>query len=1531
MAHSVLKVGAATRELRICAVRARTTARNSAMAADRALAANRPNTALESSLNPPLINAAPNDAADRATRTAQAERRRATIAANRAQSKAAEAQHQLESALITASALHQKVTNINSLIATPTSSASKERRKPLPNRAEISKRLPEPPNPSSVAFDDTAQREEDGDADSPKVPCLTPPNTANSRRPRMLRPKLFKFPLSYPKKLSEEPPPPPYLSYNLEASYSIDGSSVSDASNTADPSRASAHRNERQKRGACAFIKYTPLRASVYAAKIDNASNNAAEFQALEAVLRDAIKSEHQTILITTDSQLTFDLLIGAENHITHQHLKEIATRIKTLMKSVGTIYASKVFSHRNDTCIGNQIADALCTWAIATPKADPLVMILSSHSLCTRMTALNRSNPQCPKLDHPGRECCALCLKKNDHNHSKCPFQLLIRPSANSTSCLACLAADHTAERCPLYHNINSRPSLAKSTRPPQVDPNPSLINIVDIDFRNFDFPARQTREQFLDYYETIFSTLFFKRDAQHIAAAQDALRVWGQNYRMEGPSIRRNRRHLNPGEADNRNPDPVDPHDLLAKRAIKAASLGIDARVSDISKALRSTPAIPLTDDVKDSLRDLYPPAQSEETFEPKPLKDFQISRHAVAKAIRSRSRMSHPGTLGLNYAILQNYMNWTYGRETRDAPDPRWTVFCELIALIMSGNAQHLSPMLHEVFGFFFDKNYEKPGEPISIRNIGVEETLFRIPAALVFEQVLQDAIDRNFLTQFDLGAGKKAGAEIFAKIAAMASVNGAIIAVMDVKKAFNNLRRKDIKEAVADFNNPLLTAFVHFMFERDPVVTFTDRMQQTSLACILTEGILQGNPLSVFIFALTVAFILRPLRAKFQQHSIITTFVDDMKLISNPSQAQRYPQMLQEFFQTFRDHGLDFDLADSAKTSVFSLKPLPQNVQRALANMKVRCQTDGIAPCKCPFGTDQFMEKAMSKQMTKLKGRFDAFDVLFDALLRYDANRKKPTRRTHEHYLNLVRLSFLSMPMYTLRTVNPIFRELYTKTATSWANSLISRVFPATCSLPSHSPPQSDQSPSAVLSFAEMMAISERWMQLPLSGGGLSLRLPTSISLIAYLASCIDCEGSMLVAAKALGFRFKLEDFPGYKDALTATLRSVPTITNFTITEARQSVGQVPITSQQVLTAAFNDHERHSIAAELTPYPMYLYAFMARNDPRQDHCSWPFNPKIRAFNSIGALDDPVFSRGIQIAVLRPIFDSARRCLNCKHQLDPAGLHLLNCQRTHYSLMHDTVKRSLAQCLRGLFNSKVADLRVHVEALVNRFAPLRQPNLPEGEVKRADIVLVLDGNTRQDVFITDIVSALAHTPNHRGDGFYYDLAQKEFAKRYIYYKYSIDAWRFFPLAFGRTNVLSRDTLRFCEVVGSYFPKDLKTEAKLRACFSRAITSGVAQTMNEEMRRLQLATLNAVHPSLIPAVPESNAKRRALTGSKTSKTTRPPVPSNSLVSLHNKLSTIVSRDDHRMSSDDDLPESQSSVLLSQQPEGVLCLNWGR
>ena len=223
---------------------------------------------------------------------------------------------------------------------------------------------------------------------------------------------------------------------------------------------------------------------------------------------------------------------------------------------------------------------------------------------------------------------------------------------------------------------------------------------------------------------------------------------------------------------------------------------------------------------------------------------------------------------------------------------------------------------------------------------------------------------------------------------------------------------------------------------------------------------------------------------------------------------------------------------------------------------------------------------------------------------------------------------------------------------------------------------------------------------------------------------------------------------------------------------------------------------------------------------------------------------------------------------------------ALHLLKCPLTHFTAMHDTVKMALISRLRSLMPAQLAAVSVLAEKPVKNFYELKDPLHPEGIVRRADVILLLSGTTQQDVFIVDVVSVCCRTPNGR-DGFYFDLNRAEAAKRYDYSKYAIPAHHFFPLAFGRTNILARDTLRFCEVVGCYFPKALRVEDKLKATLSRAIASGVAATFNKVLRRIQLAEANRLAFSLIPPVPEYLLQR-----SKSS--SKQPVP------LHAPLSRI-------------------------------------
>ena len=107
----------------------------------------------------------------------------------------------------------------------------------------------------------------------------------------------------------------------------------------------------------------------------------------------------------------------------------------------------------------------------------------------------------------------------------------------------------------------------------------------------------------------------------------------------------------------------------------------------------------------------------------------------------------------------------------------------------------------------------------------------------------------------------------------------------------------------------------------------------------------------------------------------------------------------------------------------------------------------------------------------------------------------------------------------------------------------------------------------------------------------------------------------------------------------------------------------------------------------------------------------------------------------------------------------------------------------------------------------------------------------------------------------------------------------------------------------------------KDLKIAAKIRACLSRAIATGVTATVNDEMRRMQLATLNAVAFSMVPPAPDRCARGSAPTGPKPPRTACPRISSNSLLSMHNKFNTIISRGD-----------SSRPPAVADEPVAVKC-----
>ena len=972
--------------------------------------------------------------------------------------------------------------------------------------------------------------------------------------------------------------------------------------------------------------------------------------------------------------------------------------------------------------------------------------------------------------------------------------------------------------------------------------------VGVYRNDPSTFKFPNNCSRRQFLDYWDTVFIAFDQAESPLQEATAAKAAQAWSSAYHFEKHLIKKSKpRKVFPATidtGDNRNPTLHNAQDDLAKRALRAARLVPHARVSDVSKALRTAAPIALNDNVLHQIQQCYPSATAEEktTFDPKPLAGFTVDRDALARVIMSRAPKSHPGASGITFDVLQHFCLWTYKLEDEHNPDPRWDRLCRLVSKIMSGNATALSHFLLDVIGAVFNKNAEKLDGSFALRNLGIEESLLRIAATLVFERVLPPAMTKGFLSYFDLGAGKKAGAEIFGRIAAMLSRSGAPVAVFDVVKAFNNLRRKDIMEAVAAFNHPLLTAFVHFLFSRDSKVSFKCPLSGHIFDFFLTKGIHQGNPLSVFLFCLTIAYILKPLRTAYP-NAIVAAFVDDIYLGMHKDHVREYPAFVREFMQLFQKHGLQFDLSSSAKSSVFSIHPLPDDVASSFRVLGIKCQNNGIAPCKIPTGSASFIQAFAAKATAKLHNRFLAFKALWPALLRYSSSLRRPVP-FFEHYLNLVRLSFISMPTYVLRTLTPSACVAYSRLATEWALALIHNVLPPSVPLP-----RGEASISQ--SYPNLLSISSRILQLPLARGGLSLRLPDSIKDIAYAASCIDCMPAMHVAASRIKIRcaqFLVPELQLTQQRIRKLLPSLTLNTWLRLEDSEDDLRTGPL--QQQLTVMLNAAEIDSIAADLTPWPEYYLTFTARVDKKQEHVSWPINPRARGNLQLAALSDAEFSRTISIAILHPFIDP--RVCSCGGTIDPAGFHLLSCKHNHYGVLHDRVKHAVAARIRSLVTAEIAPITVLLEQPMSSHFPLRSPAMRDDPMRVADLIVSLHSELQQHVVACDFVSCFARN-FHADKNYHHELSKKAREKRKKYANYALTTDNFFPLPFGRTNVLSPEICDFCSMVDRHFPNHFHAERKLRATFSRAIYVGTSQLMNLAVRRLQLSVTARVRAPLV------------------------------------------------------------------------------
>ena len=339
--------------------------------------------------------------------------------------------------------------------------------------------------------------------------------------------------------------------------------------------------------------------------------------------------------------------------------------------------------------------------------------------------------------------------------------------------------------------------------------------------------------------------------------------------------------------------------------------------------------------------------------------------------------------------------------------------------------------------------------------------------------------------NLISDFDFGVAVPGGCEKFVKAAQVAEQLGCTLISCDLEKAFNNLLRKDIWDAVRYINCPTLTSWFCFFYHHSPRVHFAaDPLSpfniNNTVCYTLEEGVAQGDPLSSLLFVVTLAHILMEHRRCYPE-AIRTTVIDDVCFAFAPEHSHLVPAALRDFDSCLHKHNLSLNQAKttiycSDRFSFHTSHPFPYSLSN-----------DGFSVCRVSVGSDKFCAGDAGAYCRKIADAEKTFTRLHRAL------HISKTRGRGLIFVDLLRVCFRSRYSWALRTLSPILAGRVAVAADDALTRLLALV------LPRH------QSLTLPDEWLHLNRIHNIKLSLPLIKGGLGLRPWLSLLHITHFAS------------------------------------------------------------------------------------------------------------------------------------------------------------------------------------------------------------------------------------------------------------------------------------------------------------------------------------------------------------------------------------------------------------------------------------------
>ena len=236
---------------------------------------------------------------------------------------------------------------------------------------------------------------------------------------------------------------------------------------------------------------------------------------------------------------------------------------------------------------------------------------------------------------------------------------------------------------------------------------------------------------------------------------------------------------------------------------------------------------------------------------------------------------------------------------------------------------------------------------------VRPIMVEDALGRLLSKCVVHTCLRSA--SLALRPFQFGVQVSGGADTIVHVtrSLYSAGQGRGILAIDFANAFGSIHRSAISAALEDINAPdLIRRFFNAAYSRPTAALVTGPMQPAE-PILVSTGILQGDPLSPFIFAATLHSVLQHTSYQLSSSTILA-FLDDVTICGPPAE-------LAAALETIGPAAARIGLSlNKLKTKYLPPTNSSAHLPIPTALLQVSLAVEGIELLGAPVGSDDFCQ-------------------------------------------------------------------------------------------------------------------------------------------------------------------------------------------------------------------------------------------------------------------------------------------------------------------------------------------------------------------------------------------------------------------------------------------------------------------------------------------------------------------------------------------------------------------------------------------